>query len=73
MTRLYMSCVVCTRKQAHGLLSNASWAIVEVRGASHRVCPSCREAHGDWEERARTAVMQVSSDGTTERYGATYR
>lgn len=73
MTRLYMSCVVCTRKQAHGLLSNASWVVVEVRGASHRVCPSCREAHGDWEERARTAVTQVSGDGTTERYGATYR
>jgi hypothetical protein len=73
MTRLYMSCVVCTRKQAHGLLSNASWAIIEVGGNPHRVCPSCREAHRDWEERARTAVLQIGSDGSTDRFGATYR
>jgi hypothetical protein len=73
MAQLYMSCVVCTRKQAHGLLSSASWAVIEVSGSSHRVCPNCRQAHRDWEERARTAVMQVGDDGTTSRYGATYR
>jgi hypothetical protein len=37
------------------------------------VCPNCRQAHRDWEERARTAVMRVDDDGTTSRYGATYR
>jgi hypothetical protein len=67
MSRLYMSCALCRRKQAHGLLSSASWAVVEVPGGSaHRVCPSCREANRDWEERVRIAVLQVD-DGSTLR------
>jgi len=70
MSRLYMSCTLCGRKQAHGLLSNASWAVVAVSGVSHRVCPTCREAHRDWEERARVAVVQLA-DGTAVRFRGT--
>lgn len=62
MSKLYMSCTLCGRKQAQGLLSHASWAIVEVSGgSSHRVCPTCREAHHDWEERVRVAVVQTEN------------
>jgi hypothetical protein len=72
MSRLYMSCVVCTRKQAHGLLSHATWAVIEVSGSPYRVCPTCREAHRDWEERARATVLRLGDDGTTGRVGSVY-
>jgi hypothetical protein len=58
-----MSCALCGRKQAHGLLSHASWAQVEVVGGSpHRVCPTCKEADRDWEERARATISAVGLD-----------
>jgi hypothetical protein len=75
MTRLYMSCALCGRKQAHGLLSHAYWAQVEVAGgSSHRVCPTCREQHRDWEERARATLIDLGADGVSpSRYGGSYR
>ena len=74
MSRLYMSCALCGRKQAHGLLSHASWGIVEVTGGSpHRVCPTCKEAHRDWEERVRVTVVQLGTDDGSSRIGSVYR
>ena len=63
MSRLYMSCALCGRKQAHGLLSHASWVQVEVLGGSpHRVCPTCREQYRDWEARTRATISSVGLD-----------
>jgi hypothetical protein len=63
MSRLYMSCALCGRKQAHGLLSHAHWGQVEVVGGSpHRVCPSCKEQHRDWEARTRATISSVGLD-----------
>jgi hypothetical protein len=72
MSPLYMSCALCGRKQAHGLLSHASWGQVDVAGGSpHRVCPTCKEAHRDWEERVRVTVVQLGADGSS-RIGSVY-
>jgi hypothetical protein len=75
MSRLYMSCALCGRKQAHGLLSHAYWAQVEVAGASvHRVCPTCKEQHRDWEDRARAAVIELGAqEASPPGNGAAYR
>jgi len=63
MSRLYMSCALCGRKQAHGLLSHASWGQVDVSGASpHRVCPACKEQHRDWEQRTRATISAQGLD-----------
>jgi hypothetical protein len=63
MSRLYMSCALCGRKQAHGLLSHAYWGQVEVVGGTpHRVCPTCQEQHRDWEARTRATISSVGLD-----------
>ena len=76
MSRLYMSCALCGRKQAHGLLSHASWGQVDVAGGSpHRVCPGCKEQNRDWEERVRSTVAELGLTGEAFQrgYGGTYR
>jgi hypothetical protein len=63
MSRLYMSCALCGRKQAHGLLSHASWGQVDVAGGSpHRVCPACKEQYRDWEQRTRATISAQGLD-----------
>jgi hypothetical protein len=58
---LYLHCVICSRKQADGLISGAAWARLEVpaeaaaghpglEGTTLRACPSCTESNPDWTE-----------------------
>jgi hypothetical protein len=71
-----MSCALCGRKQAHGLLSHAAWGQVDVDGGSlHRVCPTCKEEHRDWEDRARATVIAMGADEETLQggFGGSYR
>ena len=60
---LYLHCVICSRKQADGLISGMAWARIElpdgsstdhpgVRGATARACPTCIGQYSDWESRA---------------------
>jgi hypothetical protein len=66
MSRLYLHCAICSRRQADGLISGAAWGRVEVphdaeialayRGTILRVCPTCVHTHTDWQERLMTAV-----------------
>ncbi len=62
MSRLYLHCVLCSRKQADGLISGAAWGRLELppsvvsghpslNGASLRACPTCIGRHPDWQER----------------------
>jgi len=77
MSRLYLHCALCSRKQAEGLISGAAWAHFEVphdaqiehpayRGTSLRACPSCIQRHPDWRERLLTA-LGLSDDGFQSR------
>lgn len=61
MSRLYLHCAMCARKQADGLLSGAAWGRLELpagavvdhpglRGATLRACPTCIQRHPDWRE-----------------------
>lgn len=57
MSRLFLSCALCGRKQAAGLLSHARWASLDVGpGSAHRVCPLCQEETPDWEQRVRAVL-----------------
>ena len=54
MSRLFLHCALCGRKQAEGLLSRGYWGHVDVSpGTVLRACPACKQQHRDWEERVR--------------------
>jgi hypothetical protein len=67
MSRLYLVCAICKRRQADGLISGAAWARMElpsgaaiehpaVRGTTLLTCPSCVASDPAWERRALSAV-----------------
>jgi hypothetical protein len=59
MSRLYLSCGICGRQQADGILSRASWGhVVRSDRSSVCACPSCKETHSDWEQRLHTGDSQ---------------
>ena len=64
---LYLHCVICSRKQADGLVSGFAWARLElpadaqvehpaVRGSSARACPTCVGQYTDWQGRAMSTL-----------------
>jgi hypothetical protein len=63
VARLYLHCVICSRKQADGLLSGAAWGRLELPAGAEvdhpaisrgtvRACPSCVDKDPHWQERA---------------------
>jgi hypothetical protein len=55
MSRLYLHCGLCGRRQADGLLSRAAWGHLEVEaGDVLRACPTCRSASPDWADKLLT-------------------
>jgi hypothetical protein len=65
LARLYLHCVICSRKQADGLLSGAAWGKLEVprtvdhpavHGSLARACPTCMGRHGNWQQIALTSL-----------------
>jgi hypothetical protein len=68
MSRLYLSCGLCGRKQADGLLSRGYWGHVELGdGNALRACPTCKQQHADWETRLRASMTGAAGDQT--QYG----
>jgi hypothetical protein len=54
MSRLFLHCALCGRKQADGLLSRAAWGHVELAdGRALRACAGCKASNRDWEDRLR--------------------
>jgi hypothetical protein len=67
MSRLYLHCVICSRKQADGLVSGAAWGRIElppgthvdhpgVHGSTLRACPACIGENPDWQARVLRSV-----------------
>jgi hypothetical protein len=50
-----MSCSLCDRRQADGLLSRGSWGHVKHEGAELHACPTCKQS-SDWEDRVRASA-----------------
>jgi len=72
VSRLYLHCVICSRKQADGLISGAAWGRLElpagasvdhpaVNGSTLRACPSCIDRHPDWQQNVLSALGLGSS------------
>ncbi len=67
MSRLFLHCGLCGRKQADGLLSRAHWGHVDGgSGQSLSACPSCKQHYSDWSSR-----LLASTTGSPA-YGASY-
>ena len=72
MSPLMLSCGLCGRKQADGLLSRGAWGHVDVStGRTLCACPPCKTQYEDWEARLRVTVGDESSSGP--RFGGVYR
>ena len=67
MSRLYLVCAICDRRQADGLLSGAAWGRVElplgatvehpaVKGSTVLSCPACVNGNAGWQESALVAI-----------------
>ncbi len=70
MSRLYLVCVICDRRQADGLISGAAWGRTElppdtaiehpaVKGTSLLTCPTCVSNDPAW---AQTALGSLGLD-----------
>jgi hypothetical protein len=57
---LYLHCVICSRKQADGLISGMAWGRLELpagaqvqhagaNGSTLRACPGCMSDNPDWQ------------------------
>lgn len=50
MSTLYLTCGLCGRKQADGILSRGAWGHLDLIGGSTlRACPTCKTSNDDWE------------------------
>jgi hypothetical protein len=67
MSRLYLVCAICDRRQADGLISGAAWARMElppgaaiehpaVKDTKLLACPSCVAGDPGWADSAFAAV-----------------
>ena len=77
MSRLYLVCAICGRRQADGLISGAAWGRVELppgtevehpalKGSHFRCCPSCVERHPDWQESLLASLGLSAYDGSAQ-------
>ena len=74
MSRLYLHCELCGRKQADGLLSRAAWGHVELAdGRALRACAGCKGSHADWEERLRGRVASTGGSFDRGAFGTAQR
>ncbi len=77
MSRLYLVCAVCSRRQADGLISGAAWGRMELppgaevdhpalKGSHFRCCPSCVQRHPDWQADLLASLGLSSYDDTAQ-------
>ena len=71
MSRLYLHCELCGRKQADGILSRGFWGHLDVaKGHTLRACGDCKSSHANWEERLRATL---SAPNAVDQSGFTIR
>lgn len=62
MSRLFLHCELCSRKQADGLLSRGFWGHLDVaNGHTLRACGDCKSSNADWEDRLRATLTAPMS------------
>jgi hypothetical protein len=64
MSHLYLTCGLCGRKQADGLLSRGAWGHLETgTNGMLRACPTCKTANGDWQTQLLSVATLTSPPG----------
>jgi hypothetical protein len=72
MSPLYLSCGLCGRKQADGLLSRGYWGHVDrPDGGALSACPTCKQQHSDWDARLLQGVGLQGPTLTAPQAGVT--
>jgi hypothetical protein len=72
MSRLYLVCAICSRRQAEGLISGAAWGRLQLppateiehpalKGSHLCCCPSCVQRHPNWQQEL---LSSLGLDGT---------
>ena len=67
MSTLYLTCGLCGRKQADGLLSRNAWGHLDAGGSTLRACPTCKTSNNDWESR-----LTAGANGAAPAVGQVY-
>jgi hypothetical protein len=68
MSSLYLTCGLCGRKQADGLLSRAAWGHLENGpNGTLRACPTCKSSHDDWQTRLIAGTSASSAESAAQR------
>lgn len=49
MSTLYLTCGLCGRKQADGILSRSAWGHADAGSQTLRACPTCKAQNPNWE------------------------
>jgi hypothetical protein len=63
MSNLYLTCGLCGRKQADGLLSRGAWGHHDAGAyGTLRACPTCKAQHDDWPERLVNGLNGAPAD-----------
>lgn len=63
---LYLTCGLCGRKQADGLLSRGLWGHLEASPHGPlQACPTCKEANADWQSLLLERVNGASAYSTS--------
>jgi hypothetical protein len=74
MSKLFLHCALCGRKQADGLLSRAAWGHLELDdGRALRACVGCKGSNTDWEERLRGIVAGPAASFDRGAFGVAQR
>ena len=67
MAGLYLTCGLCGRKQADGLLSRNAWGhMADSQHGQLQACPTCKESHSDWENKLVTAKYEGGPSGYSQ-------
>ena len=69
MSRLFLHCAFCGRKQADGLLSRNSWGHVRAAdGTTLMACPGCKATDTGWESRLLATAGPAASSRESGPY-----
>jgi hypothetical protein len=71
MSTLYLTCGLCGRKQADGILSRNAWGHLEGAGGAPplRACPTCKVSNDDWESQLTAGTNGAGQNAGQNVYG----
>jgi hypothetical protein len=70
MSTLYLTCGLCGRKQADGILSRGAWGHLDADGGTTlRACPTCKTSNDDWESRLTAGTNGAGHGAGQNVYG----